>query len=109
MFRTLIYPSSGAATILLNDHIGRIFLGSNQEQYDQHFHSNMYWGNSTEILLLCAFPKNNNSPCNLQKGDSFQYLDLVIHINVTREWKFTSIPTIYCNIDNFSFNINKTT
>jgi len=28
MFRTLIYPSSGVATILLNYHIGRIVLVS---------------------------------------------------------------------------------
>ena len=45
MFRTLICPSSGACSILLNYHIGHIDLGSNQDQYDQ-------CGNSTEYYKL---------------------------------------------------------
>jgi len=61
------------------------------------------------IGVLCIPPKNYNSHCNLQKGDSFQYLDLIIHIKVTWEWSFTSITTICCNIDNFSSNIHKIT
>jgi len=64
-------------------------------------------GNSTIILLLGAFQKNSNSHCNLQKRYSFQYEDLFIHIRVTREWSFTSIPTTCCNNDNFSFNVFK--